>query len=154
MIRLISLLARLGLAAVWLASGWLKAADPAETVVAVRAYRLLPDELVRPVATALPWLEIALGLFLLIGLAVRLAAVASWLLLAVLVAAIGSAWARGLSIDCGCFGGGGAVAGIDGWDYGREILRDAGFALLALWLTVFPRSPFALGPRSRATVRP
>ncbi|MBJ8343536.1 MauE/DoxX family redox-associated membrane protein [Antrihabitans sp. YC2-6] len=144
----LSLVARIGLAAVWLVSGWLKAADPAQTVVAVRAYQLAPESWVEPLANSLPFVEIALGLLLLIGLAVRLSAVVSVLIFAGFIAAIVSAWSRGLSIDCGCFGGGGA-ADVDGWDYGREIARDLGFLALAAWLTVFPRSPFALGLASR-----
>ncbi|TQF73259.1 DoxX family membrane protein [Rhodococcus spelaei] len=151
LIRVVSLLARLGLAAVWLISGWIKFADPTQTVVAVRAYQLLPEDLVRPVASALPMLEIALGLLLVVGLGVRLTAIVSVLALATLIAAVASAWARGLSIDCGCFGGGGA-ADVDGWDYAREIARDVGFMALAVWLIVFPRSPLALGPRSRPQV--
>ncbi|MFC9787838.1 MauE/DoxX family redox-associated membrane protein [Rhodococcus sp. NPDC127528] len=147
-IRVVSFLARLGLAAVWLISGGIKFADPTQTVVAVRAYQLLPEDLVRPVASALPMFEIALGLLLLIGLGVRLTAVVSVLVLAGLITAVVSAWARGLSIDCGCFGGGGA-AEVDGWDYAREVARDVGFMAMAVWLIVFPRSPFALGPRSR-----
>ena len=72
------------------------------------------------------------------------------MLLLVLIGVIVSVWARGLSIDCGCFGGGGA-ADVTGWDYTKEILRDVGFLALAVWLFVFPRSPFALGLGSRAT---
>ncbi len=145
---LVSLIARLGLAAVWLVSGGIKLADPTQTVVAVRAYRLLPETLVQPVAVTMPMFEIALGLLLLIGLAVRATAIASAVMLVVLIAVIVSVWARGMSIDCGCFGGGGA-ADVDGWDYAREIARDVGFLTLAVWLIVFPRSPLALGPRSR-----
>lgn len=147
-IRIVSLLARLGLAAVWLISGAVKFVDPTQTEVAVRAYQLLPESLVRPVASTLPMLEIALGLLLLIGLGVRVAAIVSAVVLVVLIAVIVSVWARGLSIDCGCFGGGG-TADVDGWDYAREIARDVGFLALAGWLIVFPRSPFSLGPRSR-----
>ena len=47
---MVSLLARLGLAAVWLVSGWLKVIDPAQTRIAVEAYRLLPDGMVDTVA--------------------------------------------------------------------------------------------------------
>ncbi|MFM1725076.1 MULTISPECIES: MauE/DoxX family redox-associated membrane protein [Rhodococcus] len=148
-IRIVSLLARLGLAAVWLISGWIKFIDPTQTVVAVRAYQLLPEGLVQPVATTMPMLEIALGLFLVIGLGVRVTAIVSAAALLVLIGVIVSVWARGLSIDCGCFGGGG-VADVDGWDYAKEIARDVGFLAMAVWLAVFPRSPFALGPRSRA----
>lgn len=145
---MVSLLARLGLAAVWLVSGWLKVIDPAQTRIAVEAYRLLPDGMVDTVAVVLPFLEIGLGLLLLIGLGVRITAVASGVLLLVLIAAIVSAWTRGLSIDCGCFGGGGA-ADVDSWDYLREIARDVGFLALAAWLMTFPRTLLSLGLRSR-----
>jgi hypothetical protein len=43
-------LARLGLAAVWLLSGGIKAADPDQTYVAVRAYDVLPPAGVELVA--------------------------------------------------------------------------------------------------------
>lgn len=148
-IRILSLLARLGLAVVWLFSGWAKASDPAQFVVAVRAYDLLSEDLVRPVAYTLPFIEIALGLLLVIGLGVRVTAILSVLVFLVLMGAIISSWARGLSIDCGCFGGGGAAAGVDGWDYASEIARDIGFTAMAVWLIVFPRSILALGPHSR-----
>ena len=145
-----SLVARLGLAAVWLISGGLKFLDPVQTKIAVRAYQLLPESLVGPVATALPLVEIVLGLLILVGLAVRVSAAVSVVILTVLIAVIISVWARGLSIDCGCFGGGGGAADVGAWDYLKEILRDLGFMALAVWLLVFPRSPLALGPGSRA----
>ncbi|WP_460865696.1 MauE/DoxX family redox-associated membrane protein [Rhodococcus aerolatus] len=146
----VGLLARVGLAAVWLASGVLKAADPLQTVVAVRAYQLLPEAAVVPVADALPFVEIGLGLLLLAGVGVRLTAVASAALLVVFLVGVGSSWARGLSIDCGCFGGGGA-ADVGPLDYLTEIGRDLLFLAAAGWLVARPRTPFSLGPRSSTT---
>jgi uncharacterized membrane protein YphA (DoxX/SURF4 family) len=87
----------------------------------------------------LPWLEIGLGVALLAGVATRLVAAFSAALLLVFVAGVTQAWARGLSIDCGCFGGGGAVTPGE-TAYGRELLRDVGFLLLAGWLVVRPRT--------------
>ncbi|MCU1682170.1 MAG: DoxX family protein [Amycolatopsis sp.] len=143
MLDTVGTLARLGLAAVWLVSGALKISDSGQTFIAVRAYDVLPDGLVRPVATALPLLELALGVFLLVGLGKRIVAVVSVLLLLVLIAAIAQSWARGLSIDCGCFGGGGHVAAGQ-TQYPQEIARDTGFGLLAVWLIVRPRTWFSL----------
>ncbi len=136
-------LARFGLAAVWLLSGLPKALDPDQTYVAVRAYDVLPPLGVELVAAILPWLEIALAVLLLLGLGTRAVAVLSAGLLLVFVAGVSQAWARGLSIDCGCFGGGGAVEP-GRTAYVEELLRDAGFLLLAAWLVVRPRTPFAL----------
>ncbi|MGH3669060.1 MAG: MauE/DoxX family redox-associated membrane protein [Pseudonocardiaceae bacterium] len=134
---------RLGLAATFLASGVLKAIDPAQTRIAVRAYELLPSALIGPVATALPLLEMAVATLLLAGVFTRWVALASLVLLLVLIAAVSQAWARGLSIDCGCFGGGGAVAKGD-TRYPQELARDTGMLLLALWLIVRPRTALSV----------
>ena len=139
----IGTLARLGLAAVWLISGGIKAADSGQTYVAVRAYDVLPLDAVGPVAAVLPWLELALGLLLLVGLGVRAVATVSAVVLLVFVAGVVQAWVRGLAIDCGCFGGGGAVDP-DATAYGLELLRDAGFLALAVWLIARPRTLAAL----------
>jgi uncharacterized membrane protein YphA (DoxX/SURF4 family) len=136
-------LARLGLATVWLISGAVKISDPGQTYIAVKAYDVLPNALVNPLATALPLLELVLGVFLLVGLGTKLVAAASGLLLLVLIAAIAQSWARGLSIDCGCFGGGGQV-NTGQTQYPQEIARDTGFILLAVWLLVRPRTLFSL----------
>jgi uncharacterized membrane protein YphA (DoxX/SURF4 family) len=142
----IGTLARLGLAAVWLTSGTLKAIDPDQTYVAVKAYDVLPKGGIEIVAALLPWVELAFGVLLLIGAGVRVVAVLSLMLLAVFIAGVVQAWARGLSIDCGCFGGGGAVDPGD-TAYVQEVLRDTGFALLACWLVVRPRTLASLDSR-------
>ncbi|MEU4239753.1 MauE/DoxX family redox-associated membrane protein [Actinoplanes sp. NPDC026619] len=139
----ISTVARLGLAAVFLISGGLKVGDLAESGRAVNAYKLMDYDTAKVVGAVQPFLEIAVGLLLLIGLAVRLSAAISALLLVVFIAGIISAWARGLQIDCGCFSKGGAVAGGD-TTYGLDIARDVGFLLLAGVLLVKPRTRFSM----------
>jgi len=134
---------RLGLAAVWLFSGGIKAADPAQTYVSVAAYRVLPPDLVGVVAAGLPFLELALGVLLLVGVGTRLVGVVSALLLLVFIAGIVQAWARGLSIDCGCFGGGGDIAPEE-TRYPQELARDLGFLALAVWLVVRPWTAVSL----------
>jgi uncharacterized membrane protein YphA (DoxX/SURF4 family) len=142
----IGTLVRLGLAAVWLVSGLLKAMDPDQTYIAVRAYDVLPDIGVEIVAALLPWFELALGVLLLAGVGTRLVAALSAALLLVFIAGVAQAWARGLSIDCGCFGGGGAVEPGE-TTYVQELVRDAGFLLMAGWLVVRPRTVLALDDR-------
>jgi uncharacterized membrane protein YphA (DoxX/SURF4 family) len=146
---LVGTLARLGLAAVWLVSGTLKAIDPDQTVVAVRAYDVLSRGAVDAVAAVLPFLEIGLGLLLLLGIGTRLVAVVSVLLLLVFLAGVGQAWVRGLSIDCGCFGGGGAVAP-GATAYLQEILRDTAFLALAAWLVARPHTLLSVDARLSA----
>jgi len=98
-----------------------------------------------------PFVEVALGVLLLAGIATRIVAAASGLLLVIFIAAVVSAAVRGLSIDCGCFGGGGPVPPGQ-TAYGIEILRDLGLLLLALWLVWQPSSRFAVD--GLATGRP
>jgi uncharacterized membrane protein YphA (DoxX/SURF4 family) len=141
--RWVSTAARLVLGGVFLVAGVLKAIDPQSSVAAVRAYELLPSSFATIVGWGLPFVEIAIGLLLLAGIATRAVAGAATILLLIFMAAVVSAAVRGLSIDCGCFGGGGEVAPGQ-TAYGRELVRDTGLLLLALWLVWKPQSRFAL----------
>ncbi len=137
----LSLIARLVLGAVLLAAGGLKVADPNEAIAAVSAYQLMPSGVATILGYGLPFFEILIGLLLVVGLATRAAAATSAVLMVVFILAVGSAWARGLSIDCGCFGGGGET---ENPQYLPEILRDLLFLGLACWLMIFPASRWAL----------
>jgi uncharacterized membrane protein YphA (DoxX/SURF4 family) len=75
------------LGGLFVVAGALKPPDPAAAVRAVRAYHLLPEALVAPVAFGLPVLEIAVGLALIAGVFVRTAALSTAVLLAVFIAA-------------------------------------------------------------------
>jgi len=137
------LIARLTLGGVLLAAGWLKVFTPAKSQMAVRAYEVLPISVANFFGIALPWFEVGLGVLLILGIAVRLSAAFGGALMVLFIAAISQAWARGLSIDCGCFGGGGTVAPGQ-TKYLSEILRDTGLALLALYLIRYPWTRFAV----------
>ena len=140
----VSTVARLGLAVVWIVAGSLKVSDLAASGRAVNAYRLMPYDAAKVVGAVQPFLEIALGLLLLFGLAVRLSAGISAVLLLVFVGGIVSAWARGLRIDCGCFSSGGELTGGQSPQYAPELLRDAGFLALAAILLWRPWTRFSL----------
>ena len=138
----ITLLARLVLGGVLLSAGGLKVFKPTESANAVAAYKLMPTELAHLIGYALPWLEVAIGLLLILGIMVRPAAILSGLIMVVFIGAIASVWARGILIDCGCFGGGGEIdpslASQVRRTYFIEIMRDLGLALTALYLYFFP----------------
>lgn len=139
----VSTLIRLVLAGVFISAGLLKVVDPQSSVQAVRGYELLPLAWTTVIGHALPFVEIALGLLLVAGVFTRQVAIVSAGLLSAFIAAVVSAAARGLTIDCGCFGGGGTVARGD-TAYGTEIARDFLFLALALWLVWRPRSRLSL----------
>lgn len=137
------LFARLTLGGVLLVAGYLKAFTPDKSQMAVRAYEVLPIWLANFLGIILPWLEIGAGVLLILGVALRYASIFGGVLMILFVIAIAQAWARGLTIDCGCFGGGGQVDAKD-TKYLEEILRDLGLALLALYLIRYPVTKFAL----------
>jgi uncharacterized membrane protein YphA (DoxX/SURF4 family) len=140
----LGLLARLGLAAVWLVAGGAKVTDLAGSGRAVAAFRVMPVEAARIVGAALPFVELALGVLLLLGLATRLAGAVSAALFAVYIVGIAAAWTRGLSIDCGCFGGGGQLGPGQHPNYAPDILRDVGLLVVAGFLVVWPRTRLAI----------
>ena len=142
----VSTLARWALAVVWGYAGLSKVADPEATVRAVRAYRLLPEPAVLVMGYGLPFLEIGLAVLLLFGLATRVLGSISAVLFVAFIVGVASAWARGLAIDCGCFGGGGQIDP-GATRYVQEIIRDVGFLAIAAWLIVFPRSRLAVESR-------
>jgi uncharacterized membrane protein YphA (DoxX/SURF4 family) len=125
------------LAAVFAVAALAKIGNTEAMVRAVRAYRILPEGAVHPVAYALPYVELALAVLLLAGVATRLVAAVAFVLLLLFIGAVSSAGFRGLKIDCGCFGGGGAVTHTH---YLQEVARDVGFLLLAGWLLALPTS--------------
>jgi uncharacterized membrane protein YphA (DoxX/SURF4 family) len=127
------LLARLVVGGVWIAAGALKLTDPNASVQAVKAYELLPTSLVETVGYLLPALELVVGLALVLGVMTRGAAAISALLFLAFIVGIASVWARGMEIDCGCFGGGGAEPDASS-SYPWEIARDAGLLILSAFL--------------------
>jgi uncharacterized membrane protein YphA (DoxX/SURF4 family) len=140
----LSLVGRLILGGTLLAAGLLKVSHPYTSAAAVRAYRLLPNNLANLIGYTLPWLEIGIALALILGLAVRICSVITGLLMIAFMVGVGSAWARGLTIDCGCFGGGGKVAA-GATQYWQEMLRDMGLIVIVVYLIWKPKSKFALG---------
>jgi len=128
---------RLGLGGVFLWAGLVKATHPQDTILAVDAYAVLPDGLVRVVAAVMPWAEIAAGALLLTGLFVRAAALGTAVLSFAFLLGMAQAAIRGLDISCGCFGGTGAGEGVT-W---IEIARDLAFLAAAGYLFLRPGGP-------------
>lgn len=126
-----------------MAAGALKLPYIDASVAAVRAYQLLPIELTQIVGIALPIIEVAIGLLLMTGTFTRISAAIGSLLMLAFVIGIASVWVRGISIDCGCFGGGGPVEA-SRTAYPWEIARDLGLMLLGTWTVWRPSAPFAI----------
>ncbi|HPQ44992.1 MAG TPA: MauE/DoxX family redox-associated membrane protein, partial [Syntrophales bacterium] len=76
---------------------------PAAFAKAVYLYQILPDWLVNLAALVLPWLELFLGVFLIIGLWMPGTVIISSGLFLIFMSALSYNMARGLDISCGCF---------------------------------------------------
>ena len=137
------LVVRLVTGGVWIVAGSLKLPDPAASVQAVRAYQILPSAVVPTVGQLLPVVEVVVGAALVLGLLTRGAAVVSALLFLAFVVGIAAAWARGITIDCGCFGGGGFDPDAAS-QYPWEIARDVVLLVLSGYLVWLPRTRLAL----------
>jgi len=139
----LTLLSRLILGVVLLVAGGLKIGNLPKSAMAVRSYELLPVSLANFLGYTLPWIEIGLGLLLIVGVTVKISGALGALTMLAFIIAIAQAWARGLSIDCGCFGGGGAIDPED-TKYLSEIIRDIGLMALGIFLYFYPKGRFAL----------
>lgn len=139
----LTLIARLILGGVLIIAGALKIGNLQKSAMAVRAYELLPIWLANAFGYALPWIEIGIGALLVFGALVKINGLLGALIMLAFIIAIAQAWARGLSIDCGCFGGGGSIDPED-TKYLSEIIRDIGLLGLGVFLYFYPKGRFAL----------
>lgn len=129
----IGLIIRLAAAAIWIVAGASKVGHLQHFHAQVHAYKLLPGSLEAPFAYALPFVEVIVGIYLAVGLLVRPAAVVACLLMVMFIVAMSQAWARGLSIDCGCFGT------LTRHKVGLwTVLRDAALGIPSLILAIWP----------------
>jgi uncharacterized membrane protein YphA (DoxX/SURF4 family) len=138
----VGLAVRLIAAGIWLVAGAAKLGDLTAFKQEVGAYDVPPSSLVDVVAYGLPLLEVGLGVYLAIGLLVRPAALLSVALMLLFIGVQAQAWARGLTIECGCFG-----------SLSREtvgagsIVRDIVLALPSVLLLLWPARHLSLDQR-------
>ena len=128
----VSLLLRLILGVLFVVAGVLKLRDPVRFALEISNYQLIPAAS-GVMAAVLPMMEILAGIALIV--LPRAWRQASALLVLAMVfmftVAVGSAYFRGINIDCGCFGG--AEGPITGWTLMRNfalLLASGGILLL------------------------
>lgn len=138
----IGLLIRLGAGAVWIFAGVAKITDLPHFHDQVEKYKLLPHALDAPFAYTLPFVEVLVGIYLAVGLLTRLAAAAGCILMLLFLIALTQAWARGLSLDCGCFGTL-VQEKVGFW----AIVRDTALAIPSLVMLIWPARTLSLDRR-------
>ncbi|HEY0798667.1 MAG TPA: MauE/DoxX family redox-associated membrane protein [Candidatus Baltobacteraceae bacterium] len=137
---------RFAMGALLLVAGVLKAHDGFRvTAEAIVGYRLLPPFAVIPFAVFLPYFEIGLGAYLMLGLFTRTVAMIAALQFALFTFAVASVVARHIPISCGCFGAGDTAPAT--W---LDVARDAVLVLLALLVAWKAPGAFAVDRRLAA----
>jgi uncharacterized membrane protein YphA (DoxX/SURF4 family) len=142
--RLLLIIGRLALAAVFLVAAYAKMKPPVSTMpwslasvnsslslfaMQVDSYELLPTAAVNFVAHTLPPFELLLGLWLLTGIALRYSSLLTTLLIGGFFAVVVRSYMVGLEINCGCFGPGEKLGP-------RKIAEDGALLALSLAVTV------------------
>ena len=136
------LLLRIILGAIFVVAGASKVGHAAEFAAQIAGFQLLPQIVIAPMAIVLPYLELLLGGYLIIGLFTRTAAWIAVLLLVIFDGAIASAVVRGMTVNCGCFGPNDTT--VTTW---TEVARDAIFVVLAIVVALRAPGMLALDRR-------
>jgi uncharacterized membrane protein YphA (DoxX/SURF4 family) len=131
---LLLLIARLCLVWIFIRAGLPKVQDPTAFAASIDGYRIISGTLSMWVAIVLPWLEIVIAFGLLTPWLRRSSAILIAGLLCLFIALHTSAWARGLDINCGCFGESAASP-----DYHWLILRNLALLLMTIFVLLHPR---------------
>jgi len=141
----IVLAARLVLGGVFLAAGGLKIGHFDVFAAEIAGFQLLWHPLIAPLALLLPFVEVLVGLYLVLGLFTRFAAWVAALEMALFAAAVASAVMRGITTSCGCFGPN--DHSVTSWP---EVGRDAGLALVGIAIALLAPGALALDRRMEA----
>jgi uncharacterized membrane protein YphA (DoxX/SURF4 family) len=121
---------RIILGAVFVYAAYTKLRNPWPLfAMSIESYHMLPTWISELIARSLPWFELLLGVLLIIGVGLRWVAAAASLMLISFFTVMLRAQAKGLTIDCGCFGVGEQLGP-------KTLIRDGLLVALAIAVTV------------------
>ncbi|HVR46727.1 MAG TPA: MauE/DoxX family redox-associated membrane protein [Candidatus Binatia bacterium] len=122
---------RVLLGALLLVAGALKVGHAPELAASIAGFRLLPAAITGPLALALPYFELLLGLYLVAGLFTRVVAAIASVQFVLYSGAIASAVLRHIPANCGCFGPGDAT--VADWPHVAFDLLLAAASVFVAW---------------------
>ncbi len=100
----LDLVARIYLGGIFIYAAWGKILDPYSFALSIATYQMFPNEIINITAIALPWLEMVVGVLLVLGIQTRPNVILINGMMVVFIYAIWSAVDRGLGLgSCGCF---------------------------------------------------
>ncbi len=121
---------RLLIGGMFMYAGITKIQAPQAFADSIATFQLLPNSIIHLLALGLPPFEVMTGLLLVAGWQKRAAAFAILILTGVFALALGQALARGLKVDCGCFGSGPPSVWKTWASLGRDVLMMAAVGLI------------------------
>ncbi len=132
---ILTLMVRLAVGVTFIYASYYKIIEPGSFAKSIWYYHLVPGSLINLIAVILPWVELICGLCLIVGVCYRGSLLSVFVMTVVFVAGIGSAIARGIDLDCGCF----KAARSSSSSTWNSLLFDVGLLILLLQL-YFSRS--------------
>ncbi len=133
----VALPVRFYLAYVFISACWHKILEPGLFAVDVATYQILPLSLINLAAITLPWVELGVGIMLIVGFRSRAAALMVAGMMVIFMTALGIALYNELDMSCGCFASSAAAA--EDPISMMTMWRDAGWLALALYVVFFDR---------------
>jgi putative oxidoreductase len=134
------LIARLLIGGLFIYASVTKIPDPAGFSEAIRNYTILPPALTNLAGIMLPWIELAAGVLLVLGIETKAAALVTTGLMAIFVPALIYVYAIGLDISCGCFGGADSSGNVTL----VTVIRDSSLLFVCLLILFGDRGHFSL----------
>jgi putative oxidoreductase len=129
LVRFFLIALRVVLGAIFIYAAYVKLRDPWQLfAMSIDGYRILPLRMVELAARTIPWMELAVGLWLITGVWLRISASIVSLIMLTFFVMMMRAYVKGMPIDCGCFGPGEAIS----W---KTLLRDGALLAAALLVT-------------------
>lgn len=140
---------RLMVGFIFIAASIDKILHPASFAEVIYNYQILPENLINLTAILLPWLEVVIGVFLVLGIWLPGTVVLANILFIVFLGTLIFNLARGLDVHCGCFSTSTQGEPLTAW----YVIRDLLFVLLAgyLFWGVFLKSGGGSGKKEPAT---
>ena len=124
------LLGRIALAMIFLAAGIAKLREPwLQFAVSINSFKIVPDDMLEPIARILPWFEVVVGVAVLSGIRLKWTSSLATVILGGFLALLIRSWAMGIEVDCGCFGSAEPLGP-------QVILRDSLMLVLSLAVTI------------------
>ena len=140
----VSLIFRVILGAIFIYASLDKIVHPEAFAKLVNNYHLAPSSMVNLIALFLPWLELFVGMALILGCKIEGASAIVTGMLCVFIVAVAISMARGFNIDCGCFSTSGRARSIGM----TVILQDLGMLVCSVYVMAYGAGRWALDKKT------